>query len=65
MGFYAKSMVCTTLKCQKPEIYEYGHFQERMVCRQAPMPDRPGATEGPIKYAQMGTATAVEEPKDQ
>ena len=25
---YEKSMVCTTLKCQKPEIYENGHFQE-------------------------------------
>ena len=25
-GFYVKSTVCTTLKCQKPEIYEYGHL---------------------------------------
>ena len=26
--FYAKYMVCITLKCQKTKIYEHGHFQE-------------------------------------
>ena len=26
--FYAKYMVCTTLKCQKTKIYENRHFQE-------------------------------------